>query len=72
MIVWGLLWAWHYIKRYRLAIGLFGLTLGFAIIRFISLHEIDVWNALTPWARAAVDLVAAAGVSAVAVARLGS
>ena len=28
IIVWGLLWAWHYIKRYRLAIGFMGLTLG--------------------------------------------
>jgi hypothetical protein len=39
MIVWGLLWAWHYIKRYRLAIGFIGLTLDFAIIRFISLPK---------------------------------
>ena len=70
LIVWGLLWAWHYIKRYRLAIGFMGLTLGFAIIRFISLHEVDAWNANAPWARTAVDLVAAAGVSAVAIARL--
>src|ERR1700704_4427730 len=70
VIVWGLLWAWHYIKRYRLAIGFMGLTLGFAIIRFISLHEVDAWNANAPWARTAVDLVAAAGVSAVAIARL--
>jgi hypothetical protein len=70
LIVWGLLWAWHYIKRYRLAIGFMGLTLGFAIIRFISLHEVDAWNADAPWARTAVDLVAAAGVSAVAIARL--
>ena len=70
LIVWGLLWAWHYIKRYRLAIGFMGLTLGFAIIRFISLHEVDAWNANAPWARTAADLVAAAGVSAVAIARL--
>ena len=70
LIVWGLLWAWHYIKRYRLAIGLMGLALGFAIIRFISLHEVDAWNAHAPWARTAVDLVVAAGVSAVAIARL--
>src|SRR5258708_5051529 len=70
LIVWGLVWAWHYIKRYRLAIGFMGLTLGFAIIRFISLHEVDAWNANAPWARTAVDLVAAAGVSAVAIARL--
>ena len=36
LIVWRLLWAWHYIKRYRLAIGFMGLTLGFAI--YYSLH----------------------------------
>ena len=47
-----------------------GLTLGFAIIRFISLHEVDAWNANAPWVRTAVDLVAAAGVSMVAIARL--
>ena len=70
LVVWGLLWAWHYIKRYRLAIGFAGLTVGFGIIRFISLHEIDAWNAYAPWARTAVDVVAAAVVSAVAIARL--
>ena len=47
-----------------------GLTVGFGIIRFISLHEIDAWNAEAPWARTAVDLVAAAVVSAVAITRL--
>jgi hypothetical protein len=70
LVVWGLLWAWHYIKRYRLAVGFGGLTVGFGIIRFISLHEVDAWNAAVPWARTVVDLVAAAGVSAVAIARL--
>lgn len=70
LIVWGLMWAWHHIKRYRLAIGLAGLTLGFAVIRFISLHEIDGWIAHVPCARTAVDLVASVGVSAVAIARL--
>ncbi len=70
MIVWGLMWAWHYTKRYRLAIGFTGLTLGFAIIRFISLHEVDAWNARAPWASTTADFVAAAGVSAVAIARL--
>jgi hypothetical protein len=70
LVVWGLLWAWHHIKRYRLAIGFAGLILGFAIIRFISLHEVDAWNANAPWVRMAIDLVAAAGVSAVAIARL--
>jgi hypothetical protein len=70
LVIWGLLWAWHYIKRYRLAVGFAGLTVGFGIIRFISLHEVDAWNAAAPWARTLVDLVAAAGVSAVAIARL--
>ena len=70
LLVWGLLWSWHYIKRYRLAVGLAGLTVGFGIIRFISLHEVDAWNANALWARTAVDLVAAAGVSALAIARL--
>jgi hypothetical protein len=70
LVVWGVLWAWHYIKRYRLAIGFAGLTVGFGIIRFISLHEVDAWNADAPWARMAIDLVAAAGVSTVAIARL--
>ena len=70
LFVWGLLWTWHRIRRYRLAVGFAGLTVGFGIIHFISLHEVDAWNANAPWARTAVDLVAAAGVSAVAIARL--
>jgi hypothetical protein len=70
LVAWGLLWTWHRIKRYRLAVGFAGLTVGFGIIRFISLHEVDAWNVNAPWARTAVDLVAAAGVSAVAIARL--
>ena len=70
LIVWGVLWAWHYIKCYRLALGFAGLTVGFGIVRFISLHEVDAWNADVPWARTIVDVFAAAGVSAVAIARL--
>ncbi len=49
LVVWGLMWAWHYIKRYRLAIGCAGLTVGFGIVRFISLHEVDAWSANVPW-----------------------
>jgi hypothetical protein len=45
LVVWGLLCTWHYIKRYRLAVGFAGLTVGFGIIRFITLHEVDAWNA---------------------------
>lgn len=70
LAVWGLLWIWRRIKRYRLAVAFAGLAVGFGIIRFISLHEVDTWNANAPWAHTAVDLVAAAGVSAVAIAQL--
>ena len=70
LLLYGLLWMWHYIKRYRLAIGFAALAVGFGIIRFISLHEVDAWNEAIPWARAVVELIAAAGASAVAIARL--
>jgi hypothetical protein len=70
LMVWGLVWAWHHIKRYRLAFGFMGLTFGFAAIRFISLHEVDAWNASAPWLRTTIDLVAAAGISGIALGRL--
>lgn len=66
----GLIWMWDYIKRYRLAIGFASLAVGFGIIRLISLHEVDAWNAAMPCARPVVELIAAAGVSAVAIAWL--
>jgi uncharacterized membrane protein len=70
LLFYGLLWMWHHIKRYRLAIGFASLALGFAIIRFISLHEVDAWNAARPWARGVFDLIGAAVTSGVALARL--
>jgi hypothetical protein len=70
LFLYGLIWMWHYIKRYRLAIGFASLAVGFAMIRFISLHEVDAWNAAMPWVRSVVELIAAAGASAVAIARL--
>jgi hypothetical protein len=70
LLLYGLFWVWHYIKRYRLAIGFAALAVGLGIIRFISLHEVDAWNEAMPWVRVVVDLIAAAGASAVAIARL--
>jgi hypothetical protein len=52
-----------------LGIGFAGLTVGFGIL-FHSIAEVDAWNASAPLACAVVDLVAAAGVSAAAIARL--
>jgi hypothetical protein len=66
----GIAWMWHYIKRYRLAIGFAALTVGFGLIRFISLHEVDAWNAALPWLKVVVDVAAALGASAVALTRL--
>ena len=70
LMVWGLLWAWHRVKRYRLAVSFASLTVGYGIIRFISLHEVDAWNANALWARTVIDLVSASGVSALAIARI--
>src|SRR5215467_12834599 len=70
LFLYGLLWIWHYIKRNRLAIGFAALAVGFGIVRFISLHEVDAWNAAMPWASVVVELIAASGASAVAIARL--
>lgn len=70
VFVHGWLWIFHHVKRYRLAIGFAALAVGFGAIRFISLHEVDAWVAAMPWARATVELIAAAGASAVASVRL--
>jgi hypothetical protein len=70
LLLWGLHWVWHFVKRYRLAIGFASLAVGFGMVNFISLHEVDAWNAAMPWARSAVEVVAAAGALAVAIVRL--
>ncbi len=70
LIVYGLFWMWDEIKRYRLAIGFTTFAVGFATIRFISLHEVDAWVDALPWARVVVETSAAVGASAVALVRL--
>jgi hypothetical protein len=70
VFVYGVIWMWDEIKRYRLAIGFVAFAVGFALIRFISLHEVDAWVAAMPWARVVVETAAAVGASAVAVMRL--
>ena len=42
LFLYGLIWMWHAIKRCRLAIGFAAISVGFVIIRFVSLHEIDL------------------------------
>jgi hypothetical protein len=70
LLAYGVASLWSYLKRYRMAIGFAGLALGFAMIRFISLHEVDAWNVALPWVRVAVELTAAAGAALVALVRL--
>lgn len=71
-LLYGLYWLPEVVKRYRLAIGLAALALGFALIRFVSLHEIDAWVAELPWTRPVVDGIASLGASLLALSRLHS
>lgn len=66
----GVVSLWNYIKRYRMAVGFTGLAVGYALVRFISLHELDAWNTALPWLAPTIELVAAAGGSAIALLRL--
>ena len=66
----GLRSLWDLLKRYRLAAGCVSVTLALALIRFVSLHEVDAWNAAWPWARVVVDVGTSALASAAAVARV--
>jgi hypothetical protein len=69
LFAWGLVWAWNVLRRYRLAIGFTGLTIGFGLIRFISLHEVDAWSSNAAWVSSVIDLLTATGVSVLAVTR---
>jgi hypothetical protein len=71
LLAYGVASLWAYVKRYRMAIGFAGLALGFALIRFISLHEVDAWNVALPWLRVVVELTASVGAASVALARVG-
>ncbi len=70
LLIYGLIWMWHHFKRYRLAIGFASICVGYSLIRFISLHEVDAWHAAIPGAHTIADIIAAVGASAVALARL--
>ncbi|MGD9667549.1 MAG: hypothetical protein AB7U75_00650 [Hyphomicrobiaceae bacterium] len=70
LLVNGLVWMWNVIERYRLAVGFAALAVGFGVVRFISLHEVDAWNAALPYARTIVELTAATGTSTIALLRL--
>lgn len=65
----GLRSLWDLLRRYRLAAGCVSVTVAFALIRFVSLHEIDAWNQAWPWARVAIDVGTSALASAAAIAR---
>lgn len=52
----GLRSIWEALKRYRLAASCIAVIVTSALIRFVSLHEIDAWNRQWPWIRVAVDL----------------
>jgi hypothetical protein len=41
-----------------------------ALIRFVSLHEVDAWNQQWPWVRVSIDLATSALALAAALARV--
>lgn len=69
-LIYGLIWIWHNVRRNRLAVGLVGLVVGFGVVRFVSLHEVDGWYASAPWFGPVLDSAAAVGISLIAVLRL--
>jgi hypothetical protein len=70
LLVIGIVSFREYLKRYRLAIGFASLAVGFGVIRFISLHEVDAWSRAMPWLRVGAELLSAAGASTLAAMRL--
>lgn len=65
----GLRSIWDVLKRYRLAAGCVSLILASAIIRFISLHEVDAWDRTWPWIRISLDVAPSSLAAAVALVR---
>ncbi len=70
LLVIGIVSFWNYLKRYRLAIGFASMAVGFGVVRFISLHELDAWVREFSWLRIGVELLAASGAAALAAIRL--
>lgn len=66
----GLRSLWDFMKRYRLAAGCVSATLALALIRFVSLHEVDAWDETWPWARVVIDISTSALASAASMARV--
>lgn len=72
VFLYGVYWMAPVLKRYRLAFGFAALAVGCAMIRLVSLHEIDGWFVELPWLRPAFDLIGAGGASLAALSRLHS
>lgn len=66
----GLRSLWDFLRRYRLAAASVAITVALALIRFVSLHEVDAWNEAWPWARVVIDVATSLLASAAAVARV--
>lgn len=66
----GLRSIWEALKRYRMAASCIAVIVASALIRFVSLHEVDAWNREWPWIRVTVDLATSALAVAAALARV--
>jgi hypothetical protein len=66
----GLRSIWEALKRYRMAASCIAVIMASALIRFVSLHEVDAWNQQWPWVRVSIDLATSALALAAALARV--
>ncbi len=66
----GLRSLWDFVRRYRLAAAAVAITVSLALIRFVSLHEVDAWDNAWPWARVVIDVATSMLASAAALARV--
>ncbi len=66
----GLRSLWDLLRRYRLAAASVAITVSLALIRFVSLHEVDAWDKAWPWARMVIDVATSVLASAASLARV--
>ncbi|MDX2203293.1 MAG: hypothetical protein NW223_11130 [Hyphomicrobiaceae bacterium] len=59
-------------RRLRVVLDTALLAATAGILGLVVLREMDAWSPVVPWARTAIELIAAAGTAAVAISRLGN
>lgn len=71
VFIYGVVHFKEHARRYRFILDSALVTLTAGIIALMALREMDALSPLVPWARTIVEVTSAAGISAMAIARLG-